>query len=62
MVAPVQRVTDFLSDEVSTGQLPTSSYRSGLSHGKVIIPDNIVCAALDNSNNAGCLHRLYLPR
>lgn len=30
LTAPVQRVTDFLAEQVSTGPLPSSSYRFGL--------------------------------
>ncbi len=29
LVAPVQRVTDFLAGQLSSGALPSSSYRSG---------------------------------
>lgn len=30
LVAPVQRVTDFLAGQLSTGTLPSSSYRLGV--------------------------------
>lgn len=38
LVAPVQRVTDFLAGQVSTGSLPSSSYRSVFPIGMAPLP------------------------